>query len=455
MWGRVPTPPPLPTIEDDRLEESDSDDDEIRVYPPLHAGPTKPKIPPIQTTAPDASGRPTPPLPLSPISNASPPPRKRKRADTADRPDYVLPWLPPFPTNSPPPSPSPAKEAVPLSAQRNNPDKPLTPPPQLSTSATTSDYLTPVPYAMSSISSVPEWHLPRPPSPSSSTNDQLQQPMHPTPQVTPALLKAYHHILTNKPPANAPINPARHKVAMSMLHEAHSHPRWTSADTLFSATIPGPPRVVAPVPSYPVPLTDPSLNALEAAAKVEKEKERPPLPVLPRTVIASESLTPVSNQPFSRLPGIARQVLAVSIFQSTKRTLYNFFCQFQPSVLTRVTKMAPPQPLTRGAEKLLYGPGLPAPWNSGAVTPAPAASKVKDEKNGKQNGKEEEPKVETLPDSLLFATWEYEPKDFRVPVVSFAKKNRTTGPSWTPLISAGGGGHISDRRKGEKHERRG
>ena len=77
--------------------------------------------------------------------------------------------------------------------------------------------------------------------------------------------------------------------------------------------------------------------------------------------------------------------------------------------------------LQRGPEKLTYGTGVPAPWNSDKSTgalPTPSATKGKELlANGLTNGKGKEgEKGPVLPDARLFATWEHEQKTFRDPL---------------------------------------
>lgn len=264
----------------------------------------------------------TPPLPLSPVSNPSSPARKRARISSWRPPEHIPDFLPPYPGCSAPPSPQlPRASELPI-PHLVKVEKAPTPPPQLSASASTSDYLLPVPYSMSSLSSMPEWHLPKPPSPPPaaplSPNSQSQQALqknHPIPPTLPSLMAAYHHILTNKPPPNLPTNPARHKIAMSLLAQNYVNPRWSPPDTLFSSSSPAPPRIVAPSPSFPIPLKDVSLIPQDAKADKGKEKKPPLLPPpMPKPVSVNENITPFSSQPTSRIPDIARHLLPVRCY---------------------------------------------------------------------------------------------------------------------------------------------
>lgn len=70
----------------------------------------------------------------------------------------------------------------------------------------------------------------------------------------------------------------------------------------------------------------------------------------------------------------------------------------------------PPPPLIRNDQKLLYGPPVPAPWNT---TSGVNAGEGKGVKGSKDNDDEEEEEDKVLSDAHLFATWDYDPKDFR------------------------------------------
>lgn len=93
----------------------------------------------------------------------------------------------------------------------------------------------------------------------------------------------------------------------------------------------------------------------------------------------------------------------------------------QPSVYLRATRLIHPPPLKRGAQTLVYGPGTPAPWNAtNALAPAPPPPK-KDEKPA-LNGKSKEEPPPVLPDAKYYATWDYESKSFKEPLVLGRKK---------------------------------
>ena len=189
-----------------------------------------------------------------------------------------------------------------------------TPPPQLASSTSTSDYLTPVPYSMSSLALVSEYHLPERPDPRDPYFNYAVQARHPTPQPTPTLITAYHYVLTNPPPATPSSNPLRHRVAMSLLKQLYTTPRWTAADTLYTNVLPPAPRVVAPPPSVPVPLKEVPHNSAGDIHMTDKGKDKRPQllpPPVSRPLAFAETITPLSSQATSRIPETARQVLPV------------------------------------------------------------------------------------------------------------------------------------------------
>ncbi|CAA7261949.1 unnamed protein product [Cyclocybe aegerita] len=347
----------------------------------------------------------TPPLPLSPISNPSSPGRKRPRRSGWEPPEHIPNFLPPFPSVSDDTPPSPIDHDPTLQSQ------PMMPPGHIAeaaaektaatlsqslTTAAASDILVQVPYSQSSLSSVPEWHLPAQPNPASipPRPHRLQ-----TPQVEQSLLQAYHYILTHPPPRELPpLNPSRHKVAMALMHDSQTNPRWTTADSLFATVAPCPPRVATIGPSYPV------ANGEVPGEKGKDGKDKEPkLPqTIPRPVSGPERLAPFVSQQTSRMPDLARHVLA-------------------PAILARTSRLSHPPILYRGTKPLIYGSGTPAPWNANAISvggdavpTTPATSKPKDAPGA--NGKDS-PEKPVLPDARLFATWDYDTKDFKAPLV--------------------------------------
>ncbi|KJA22090.1 hypothetical protein HYPSUDRAFT_202355 [Hypholoma sublateritium FD-334 SS-4] len=386
----------------------------------------------------------SPPLPLSPISNPSSPTRKRARFSNWEPPEYIPDFLPPFPTVSDempvstsevPPTPHMTPHIMPISAHvpEAAPEKqPITTLSQSLTSAAASDILVQVPYFQSSLSSVPEWHLPS--APSLSTSQPRQSPL-PTPQVEPSLILAYHYILTHPPPPELPpLNPSRHKVAMALIKQAQSNDRWNPADTLFASVGPCTPRVATIQPSYPIAIGD------TPGSKEGAEKD-PKLPATAsRPVAASERIAPFISQQTSRIPELARHILPV------RKSL--------PTILARTSRLSNPPVLHRGSKPLLYGSGIAAPWNANALTtgpdgviPTPVTMKPKETPT--INGKDS-PVKPVLPDARLYATWDYETKDFKAPLNSTAARGRNRMGS----IQGSGSGVISlsgvSRNKGAK-----
>ncbi|EMD35094.1 hypothetical protein CERSUDRAFT_107100 [Gelatoporia subvermispora B] len=430
VYGRVPTPA-LSEDDEEASEEEDADADadaEAEIDAEMgtqetvsstvamdvdatRERPTRAKSP----LTPPAS----PPRPLSPISEPSTPPRKRARTANWQPPEHIPDFLPPFPSEAAAdslPSPPLHETAQPAPTQQPNPvklERGASPPPPLA-SGTSSDYLTAVPYDLSVLANAPTWHLP----PAPPANPGVVSQKLPLPQTQPALLGAYHHVLTHPPPPTVTsVNPSRYRVALAFLHEAEARPRWDPAPSLFSISTSNPPRVAPVGPSYPqptgkTPLTPPDAKEKDAAA--EKKSGLPNAP--PKPVVSCERITPLVSQQTSRLPQLARNVLPGSVYGRTTRLIH-------------------PPVLQRGAQKLVYGPGVSAPWNSSA-TPAPApqapAAKGKDGgTNGAVNGEQSKP----LPDARMFATWNYEQKHFNEPL-AVPRRNRVgsiqQGPSSMP-----------------------
>ncbi|KAF8621464.1 hypothetical protein AX15_007758 [Amanita polypyramis BW_CC] len=388
------------------------------------------------------------PLPLSPVSNpTSSPSRKRPRTAGWQPPEHVPNFLPPFPTATPPspvsPPPPEAEEhqmpppmmpplPPPLNIKLERPQIPLPQSLQTTqqlqqqtmTSSAASDYLVQVPYSQSSLSSIPEWHLPSS-VPPASRHASSRNPPQPTPQTEHSLLAAYHYILTHPPPlhplfpgrttipastATVPIgpntlHPSRHKVAMTLLYQTQTLPRWEPADSAFATVGPCPPRVAAIGPTYPIPIPSSDDKDKNSA---NKDFKFPPM--LARPVGAPERIAPLVSQQGSRIPDLARHVLP-------------------PMIFSRTSRLSHPPILYRGQKPLTYGQGVPAPWNSNPSpseaatqppTPATAKPGAKDAlTNGKEKNKDanSQAKSVVLPDAKLYATWDYEPKDYRAPLI--------------------------------------
>lgn len=94
-------------------------------------------------------------------------------------------------------------------------------------------------------------------------------------------------------------------------------------------------------------------------------------------------------------------------------------------MLARTTRLAHPPVLQRGNQKLYYGTGVSAPWNSSAsVAPPPPGAKGKED--GVVNGRGNEPPTFTLPDAQMFATWDFEAKRQQEPLVVRRGRGVTT-----------------------------
>ena len=304
--------------EEDEWESDEEDDSLDEGTLPPRTGSLIHKRPPSRQSS--------PPLPLSPISNPSSPVRKRPRPSNWEPPEHIPDFLPPFPSMSEDPStsildqdPSPPvapaqsiKPVVPLPSQSSQiklEKQPETLSQSLTTSAV-SDILVRVPYSQSSLALVPEWYLPSAPPPTTApTQTRVRQA---TPQIEPALIAAYHHILTHPPPPNPPpLNPSRHKVLMALLKQTESNPRWNPADTLFGSVRPCPPRVSTIGPSYPVAIGDPTANDIKGKNDTKDKDVKLP-PAIPRPVSAIEHIAPFVSQQSSRIPDLARNILPVS-----------------------------------------------------------------------------------------------------------------------------------------------
>lgn len=257
-----------------------------------------------------ASPRPlTPPLPLSPISNPSTPPRKRPRTAHWQPPPHVPDFLPPFPSHTPRHTPSPPPLALPPAGSSIlapiSPiklERPVTPPPELPFGV--ADYRTSVPYSASLLASQPVWHLPARPStpPHIPRNQDL-------PITQSALYHAYHHALTHPPPKElGPTNTGRYNVALELIEQTEAVPRWDPPCTLYGNSIPDAPRVSAMGPSFPVPIVAP--DGKDKGKEADAETKLPNKP--PRSIVGTERIASLISQQTSRLPALALQVLPVS-----------------------------------------------------------------------------------------------------------------------------------------------
>lgn len=264
--------------------------------------------------------RPSLTLPLSPVSIPSSPSRKRPRTEW-NAPAHIPDFLPPFPIPkeySVPPSPENTPAALPTLLRTQE-----TLVPQVSTTTSSADYLTPVPYMSSSLSSTPVWHLPQTPT---SFELPAQPPRLATPQIQPSLLGAYHHILTNPPSSHGNAgNPARHRVALALLSQTENSPRWEPADTLFGLSSPNAPRLSTMPPSHPIakqPLTNVSGDPGKLDAKAEEISKIPLPSISHHPVTAQQHIAPSMCIQGSRLPEVSRSVLPVCFYLNRSLDIY-------------------------------------------------------------------------------------------------------------------------------------
>ncbi|KAH8084869.1 hypothetical protein BXZ70DRAFT_957316 [Cristinia sonorae] len=392
---------------------------------------------------------PTPPpsaFPPSPISNpATPPPsspsqpstsrRKRPRTTNWSPPPHVPPFLPPFPHMSPEGSPrgTPALSLGEDSSSQSqpfadtlkleHPASPLIPPAQSSTAApastsTSADYRTVVPYPLSSLASQPTWHLPSKPHhiPPSTPATTL-----PIPDTQPSLFGAYHHILTHKPSVTpTPTTLGRYKVALALVgqNESTMNPKWEPAPSLFGTSVPNVPRVATIGPTHAIPIGKEDGKGKEReGADAAAEAKMPAMPTRP--LPSFDRAAPLVSTSRPRIPQLAKQLLSNPVHN-------------------RTTRLGHPPVLLRGTTKLVYGQGIPAPWNSSTIPSAPTSGKPNGkELNGKEKDKDKDDTsgaAKLLPDARLYATWNWEQKSYKEPLP--AHKRARMGSV------AGGGVHV-------------
>nr|VWO95850.1 Sensor protein zRas [Ganoderma boninense] len=421
IWG--PVPDSLPS-------EVDESEDEVEVQAQILACPTNRLYLSKSLHYSDAAYQP-PLFPPLPYRGSPSPPRKRKRTATWNPPDHIPDFLPPFPADGEPQhvgSPHPIAPNDPTGLANGigsvKAERPATPPlqAQVSTASSSADYLTVIPYEQSSLAAMPSWHLPTHPPESelgSSANSHSQLSL---PQIQPALLTAYHHLLTNPPSSKVgTVNPARYRVALALVEQSEKHNRWDAPTTLFGSTAANPPRVAPMPPSYAMAIgkgsgTGSGAGTPESEGKDKggKEEEKRPLPGAPaRTVAPSERIVPSISRQGSRIPKLARHVLSGPVY-------------------TRTVRIGHPPVLSRGTQKLTYGPGVYASWNA-SFSPAPpttAGPGKGKETNGLTNGKEKDKEQEAarpLPDARLYATWNYEQKRFDEPLIMRRRMGSVAG----------------------------
>jgi hypothetical protein len=253
-------------------------------------------------------------------------PRKRPPSEP---PEYIPDFLPPFPSmkeetpGSPVPdhAPTPLPQcSIPLPTPLSDAaaEKTAMTLSQSLITAAASDFLVQVPYSQSSLAAISERHLPSalPPLP---PIHQTRQNNLPTLQIEPSLLGAYHHILTHPPPLDLPpLNPSRHKIAMTLIKQGQANPRYTPADTLFGSVAPCPPRVSTMGPSYPIPICDTS-NAEKNKDVKEKDVKLPQS--IPRPVSSIERIASFITQQSSQIPDLALRVLPVGAIIFFKKNM--------------------------------------------------------------------------------------------------------------------------------------
>lgn len=107
---------------------------------------------------------------------------------------------------------------------------------------------------------------------------------------------------------------------------------------------------------------------------------------------------------------------------------------YQPAIQARTSRLSHPPVLYRGTKAVVYGAGIPAPWNSNPTLQEGIAVPAKDKaKDGTKP---------LLPDAKLYATWDYDSKDFRVAIAPSARP-RTRMSSLNTQPAGSGTGLIS------------
>ena len=225
-------------------------------------------------------------------------------------------------------------------------------------------------------------------------------------------------------------------------------PRWDPPATLYGSSMPNAPRVAPMGPSFPVPIA--TAEGKDKGKEAESETKLPNKP--PRSIVGTERIAPLISQQGSRIPALALQVLPVSrtpprysrLLAMQNLTLFVFV---QGPVYSRTTKVQHPPVLLRGTQKLTYGPGVNAPWNSGGATPPAATPQLP---NGVKTPKDKEKEKaastpKPLPDARLYATWAWEQKSYKEPL---AHTNRRTRMNSIQLSGVVGNGR---RSRSESH----
>ena len=104
----------------------------------------------------------------------------------------------------------------------------------------------------------------------------------------------------------------------------------------------------------------------------------------------------------------------------------------------RATRLLPPPILsTATGEKFLYGAGVPAPWNSSLQNTNTTGGGT----NNKEESTVNEDNEMALTDARLFATWPYEPRDFRIPLPPNKRVRPVMGPGHHNSATTSGSNH--------------
>lgn len=303
---------------------------------------SSPQLPPVQ-------------LPLSPISN-SPPDHSNSNTSRpqigANAPDYVLPFLPPFPMVAS--NLDNTEEAGEMSEerQRKEQERQVEELKKQEEAAAKekaekegegvevvqtfpANYIVPASYDVSKLQSRGAWHLPS--LSSTVLGEQLAlSPSKPTAEnpfkagtgagTTDELLAALHAFTPSDPTnmslthpsssANISTNPLRHKVSLVFLGTTPA--RYNTPDTLFGLTagLAPTPRPAHPLPAYVQPLeVQPGMKA-KGLDKGKKDIDPASLPVPPaqsRSVGVTPSVVNAVTSTTSRIAVIGKSLLPVSL----------------------------------------------------------------------------------------------------------------------------------------------
>lgn len=175
----------------------------------------------------------------------------------------------------------------------------------------------------------------------------------PTTSTHPFLLVAMQSAQENMTAGNA--NPARLVISSTM--SAAAKMRYDASDSLFSSSLPPPPRCLAPSPSHPIP-QNPSAPTILLP------------PPQPRSIQSPlfDALDPLPGSLSTHMNALAERVI-------------------KPAVYDRASMILPPIAFVDSGTPQLYGDPVRAPWNKA---------------NGQQSRSD---KPSGLTDALLYKTW--------------------------------------------------